>query len=72
MYLPSSISFAVIDGKLTLTPGKLTCLFEPNLPLPKSSSFLQRIFFYFGIIIMFLAFPITLPLALFLMKKAPR
>ena len=46
--------------------------FEPNLPLPKSSSFLQRIFFYFGIIIMFLAFPITLPLALFLMKKAPR
>ena len=46
--------------------------FEPNLPLPKSSSLLQRLFFYFGIIIMFLAFPITLPLALFLMKKAPR
>ena len=28
----SSISLLVNDGKLTLTPGKLTCLLEPSLP----------------------------------------
>ena len=33
--------------------------FDPNLPLPKPSSFLQKIFFYFGLTIMYLAFPIT-------------
>ena len=28
----SSMSLVVIEGKLILTPGKLTCLFEPILP----------------------------------------
>ena len=28
----SSTSFEVIDGRLTLTPGRLTCLFDPSFP----------------------------------------
>lgn len=46
--------------------------FEPNLHFPKPSSFLHRVTFYFGMLIMFLAFPVTLLLALFFMKKVPR
>ena len=34
--LISSISLAVKDGRLTLTPGKFTCLFEPSLPPSKT------------------------------------
>ena len=30
--LISSKSFEVIDGRLTLTPSKLTCLLDPKVP----------------------------------------
>jgi hypothetical protein len=46
--------------------------FEPNLPQPVSADYLQRATFYLGLLSMFLAFPVTIPLVFFLMRKVPR
>tara|TARA_Y100000768_G_scaffold88640_1_gene63637 strand:- start:2469 stop:3308 length:840 start_codon:yes stop_codon:yes gene_type:complete len=43
--------------------------FEPKISKPKSTSLIQRFFFFFGLLLMFVAFPITIPLVLILMGK---
>ena len=46
--------------------------FEPQQSAPLSAGLVQRLAFYFGLLAMIGAFPLTLPLVLYLMRKAPR
>ena len=46
--------------------------FEPNLKQPASADFPQRGAFFLGLLSMFLAFPLTIPLVFILMRKVPR
>ena len=46
--------------------------FTPNLPEPVPADYLQRVIFLLGVVVMFAAFPITLPLVFLLMRKVPR
>ena len=46
--------------------------FEPQQSAPQPAGFVQRLAFYIGLLAMFTALPLTLPLVLYLMRKAPR
>ena len=46
--------------------------FEPRKSAPQPAGFAQRLAFYVGLLGMFTALPLTLPLVLYLMRKAPR
>jgi hypothetical protein len=46
--------------------------FEPKLAQPKPASFVQRGVFFAGLGSMFIAWPLTVPLVFFLMRKVPR
>lgn len=46
--------------------------FEPIITKSISTSLSQRLVFYFGMIIMFVGFPVTLLLVIWCMRKAPR
>ena len=46
--------------------------FEPQQSAPHAAGFVQRLAFYFGLLVMIGALPLTLPLVLYLMRKAPR
>ena len=46
--------------------------FEPRKTAPQPAGFAQRLAFYIGLLGMFTALPLTLPLVLYLMRKAPR
>jgi len=46
--------------------------FEPRKTAPQPAGFAQRLAFYVGVLGMFAALPLTLPLVLYLMRKAPR
>ena len=46
--------------------------FEPRKTAPQPAGFAQRLAFYVGELGMFAALPLTLPLVLYLMRKAPR
>ncbi|MEK9591726.1 MAG: hypothetical protein VW390_10495, partial [Gammaproteobacteria bacterium] len=46
--------------------------FEPQRSAPQPAGFAQRLAFYVGLLGMFTALPLTLPLVLYLMRKAPR
>ena len=46
--------------------------FEPKLAQPEPATRVQRAIFYLGLVTMFVAFPVTLPLVFLLMRKAPR
>lgn len=46
--------------------------FEPAIAPPKAASLGQQILFYFGFVLVVACLPVTLPLILFLIAKAPR
>lgn len=46
--------------------------FSPKRPQPISAGYAQRAFFWLGLLSMCIAFPVTLPLAFFLMARVPR
>lgn len=46
--------------------------FEPYLPQPVPAGPVQRAIFYLGLLTMFVAFPVTIPLVFVLMRKVPR
>lgn len=46
--------------------------FEPIIAKSRSTAFLQRLIFHFGMIAMIIGFPLTLPLVIWCMRKVPR
>jgi hypothetical protein len=45
---------------------------SPERPQPATAGFVQRVFFWLGLLSICIALPFTLPLALFLMTRVPR